>query len=318
MQRKGEEVPKSPERNPTWRETLRGEIRQATRRFNKLVGRPGTDEARIVANLLEALIKETEPLLGSQRSITGVAVSTPYLSVSIQEYVQDAADYLRIKILAPSGYYSSLQEFEVAYAAAGFGLCENYRDVRDCENEEACLPSQNVLGLSFNAASVGVYCGNHKEAMPDYSHAVQKPSLGYREKPYRQTGSEKEYWDEFRDLIIKVVETQLSRYKWRPDILLIFGDAVEAATDELAQVIGDALRSLFPGNADALNIETLISRSRKGGDDYIFSPARGAAKFARRFQGQPDNCFESRDCKASRLVGTKGNINGGIIVQAGF
>ncbi|KAK6537221.1 hypothetical protein TWF694_011418 [Orbilia ellipsospora] len=314
MKRKAEEVSKPPWEDTIW-EKVKRIVRRLTRYFNNLRSLPSTDEARVIANMLEPLIKATGSILGSQKHITGVAVSLPYFpfypAVSMINNVKDAGEYLGIKVLR------SLDEFEVAYAAEGLGLCESYRDFKDCETEEYWMPARDVLGISFNAASVAVSCSRNTVARSGYrSFSIQEPSLGYNGNQTRPTRSEEDYWDQLHDLIVKAVMTELVEYEWSPDVLLLFGDAVEAATDNLVEVIERSLRTLFPEYFGELNIETRIPQYRKNGNDYIFPLSRGAAEFARRFQGSPDACFEDPSCRAERPDGVK-DTGERIIAQIG-
>ncbi|KAK6345875.1 hypothetical protein TWF730_010218 [Orbilia blumenaviensis] len=319
MRQKAKEVPEDPGRDYTWREILQIRLQAIKRRYRKLMGQPGTPEAGSIADLIKSLLVETELELGLNNPLTGVALSVPFLPdrVPIVEYLEDAAEYLGIKILRSANLFAPLREFGSAYAAMGFGLCEHYRDYEECEFEDTNLTHKDVLGVSFNDASVSVYCGRNRNARYSIAYeGVQEPSLGHNSL---QAGNSKAYWKEIKDLIVSVGKVQLLECRWRPEVMLIMGDAVDAVTEDLTRTVREALQELFPGDTHLPLGDVQVAFPEKDKNHYLYLPARGTAEFARRFQGQPFGCVESLECRANRPGANKtdANIKGQILVQGG-
>jgi hypothetical protein len=79
-----------------------------------------------------------------------VAVTSPWLAALTPEDLEDGINYagLRSWLSRPVWYPRQLIESHTVFAGNGNGLCRNYKDVYECNDEEDYMPSHMVYFVS--------------------------------------------------------------------------------------------------------------------------------------------------------------------------
>jgi hypothetical protein len=121
--------------------------RQMRRRLRKLLGFPASHDVGILSRLLDPLREQVEERLG--RKVSSAIVTFPNLVALYDEDIVDAMDYAGLTPLHTKfgGVGSQSHEASTAYAGYGLGLCSNYTDWNQCDEEEKQRPLQQVLTI---------------------------------------------------------------------------------------------------------------------------------------------------------------------------
>lgn len=118
------------------------------RRLNKALGRPATQAVGILSTVLSGLKTATETQLGV--SLDRVVVTTPRLEALTSEDINDALEYvgLRSWLIYPLPYPTRISEVNAAFAANGDGLCKQYTNVYECQDEAENMPLHQVYAVT--------------------------------------------------------------------------------------------------------------------------------------------------------------------------
>ncbi|KAJ5304523.1 uncharacterized protein N7443_004183 [Penicillium atrosanguineum] len=125
--------------------------RKCGRWLLKKLGYSTKDGIKIISDLLRELKDSTEREI--LQSLDRVAITIPDLSSLRQKTINAALEDLGLRTwLGDSPYYPKrLVETDAVYAANGYGLCKNYRNIFECTDEfEASFASPAVFLVSFS------------------------------------------------------------------------------------------------------------------------------------------------------------------------
>ncbi|KAF4631362.1 hypothetical protein G7Y89_g6777 [Cudoniella acicularis] len=260
------------------------------RRMNKLRGLPSTKTVGTLATLIIQLSLTIENQLGPG-SKRAALPTTPPLPGLTTEDVEDAMEFAGLSTIATHKHIGiDVWETSAAFAATGQGLCKNYTNCDACEQEEADMPFERVLAVSFSRrAFSAAYTSMQSAYMSWHNKDVLSFSLGLENLPQNKE-EQVAFWGKIRDGIVDV-----GRVSPRPlTRLLLLGD--EAHDARFLEVMRDALGVLipeFPGSRFGF-LETGMFL------DPLYVTARGAAEFAKRAQEAPASCREPSRCQELR------------------
>ncbi|KAH7160543.1 hypothetical protein B0J13DRAFT_128802 [Dactylonectria estremocensis] len=267
------------------------------RSVNKKLGRPATADVGTLADMLISL-----------RNATSAAIASPLDRVSVAhqpipgltEYdLSDALEYAglrpwlsselpRPKIgwppLPEAGMYPThLTEGHAVFAAHGHGLCESYKNLFDCWEEEEKMPVEMVLVAGFTkgdlraeAMRIGVpfdWFQNVMERFVDLTAGLDAID---------KFDSEEAFWAYIRNRLEELV----TRLPSRLTMVLLTG---EEATHP--RFLGSLRDALVNGTEKALVVD-----GQGGVINPAFAHARGAAQYSRWRQEAPVGCEEPENC----------------------
>jgi hypothetical protein len=197
-----------------------------------------------------------------------------------EEDMGEAMQHAGLVMLKSYNYFGDVSQTAAAYAASGYGLCSNPQDVDICEEEEAQMAVNSVLGISYTKITLSVSYGPRLAAhLGRVSKRVVSYDLG---SDCLQTGHDTlMYWKNVSSAIFGVIEATP-----RLTSLLLFGE--EATSKEFREVVRDTLFSLRHTD--------ITSHSSFRDIEPLGLAARGAAEFAKRFQEMPWGCREPAGC----------------------
>lgn len=258
------------------------------RRTNILLGRPATEQARILSHIISDLRKNAASHLGHEVTTLGIA-SAVGTSLIVDE-LNDALVYLGLtKINAFE--QSNDNELNAAYAATGHGLCGSFTDPYTCEEEEEREFGDGdlVLHLDYTdkalAANVQWITSAHEEAAKS---VLVDWELGHG--ALAEYDEDNQYWERVL-LCIRGAAMKGPYSKKTYDQLLLTG---EHGTDaKFLQTVKDALRSV-EGNKSFRTMEDITGTEK--GLDTVFAVAKGEAEMQRRRQKGWLKCVQPKHC----------------------
>ncbi|KAH8879368.1 hypothetical protein GQ53DRAFT_854841 [Thozetella sp. PMI_491] len=282
------------------------------RATNKLLLRPATLEVRIMAGMVSQLRAAAEDRLRHQ--VKRAALSSPYRVALTWEEIDDVFDFLwmtnlfrKEKSSAPEPQYTT----RAAYAAYGYGLCENYTNTYACAKEEESYQWQQTLHIDFGVESLSGTLGRFRTARKQYpDRAFVSPSLGFRRvqttQDFRETEAfataiewEHEYWEEVR---VRIREFIAECTPHRPlDVLLLSGE--HASNPRFKAALRHALEE--SERATPSVIAALENRERQIGEDeyFLYATSLGMAELAKRRQEGSAECLLPIECRDGRQQG---------------
>ena len=274
-------------------------MRQAKRRWNKLLGRPSTPEVGTIAKLISkihtVLDEKLEPYVTKK-----ALVAVPSLPGLSHEDLQDALEYTGLTILITHKHISNkVSEVSAAMAGSGYGLCEHYENLDACETEDADMPVSHILALSLSQTS---FSAAYTYMQAAYESDIEKETihydLGLQNFPTNKGDTREEealYWSRMRAAIVEVGHASRGALT----TLLLLGE--DANNPGFIRTVQDALRELFP-DASAQNILAVLLSGKQNSDvTPLYLAARGAAEFAKRAQEAPAGCEEPAHCAVNRV-----------------
>lgn len=126
--------------------------------LNKKLGRPATPEVGILGSFIHQLSLASHPPLLAVLQNSAIDTNNPVVVVTPPPFpalrpadLNDAIEYAGLQSwLSPeSSSLRVLSESNSAFGAHGYGLCQNYKDHDDCEDEYYELPHERVYFVSL-------------------------------------------------------------------------------------------------------------------------------------------------------------------------
>jgi hypothetical protein len=210
--------------------------------------------------MIHALRDKASSFVGEP--ISAATISIPHLAALYGEDICDAFEYLSLIYLEfyPYTFSRPLPATIAAYAGNGLGLCKDYKNIEACKEEQANMPWQYALAISYTHTSLMTSHASVKDAYYlEEIHTVENLRLGYNDR-YQEA-----YWETVRDALELPV---LSPPVRNNTMVLVLGDAGEKPKfrEVLEQMIAD-----------------VIGGEPKMVDQHPeFSAAKGAAELAKR------------------------------------
>ncbi|OCK75261.1 hypothetical protein K432DRAFT_337755, partial [Lepidopterella palustris CBS 459.81] len=281
------------------------EYQRYLRWFNKKLGRPSTPDVGILSNLITDLYEGTQSAFPSY-PINKVVVTSPLLPALTSEDLNDAIEYAGLSswLIYSIPYPDILAESRALFAANGNGLCKNYENLYECQEEEKKMPGHIVYSVTFTRQALYTTLDTIRSPFGFTSSSeayLIDFNSGLNSLPTYPSPSD--FWTHVRSQLLS-----LPRKSDRPITKVLL--AGESATDaKFLDVLRDALAEIAGSFAEKeasdgkgckdnktfavdLDIDMLA--------DPVFAAARGAALYARRRQEAPYNCVEHERCEAER------------------
>lgn len=260
------------------------------RGLKKKLGYPATGDVVILSSLIQDLKDTTERELS--QPLKHVAITTPYMPALTPEDLNDALEYAGLEPWKGLDYPRRIVEADAAYAANGYGLCNNPRDPYDCQDDFNTKPPWDLDDEFKGAAGPEVL-------FISFTRHLLYTCLIYPLDRAAFTGSS----DDFRRLDFDAgLDSLTSSSSWgsvRSQILalpratpyptthvLVTGES--ALHSRFRDVLAEALAELnIPSRLLHLDVHSTIA-------------ARGAAIYARRRQEVQEECTELDKCDLER------------------
>ncbi|KUJ10746.1 uncharacterized protein LY89DRAFT_739739 [Mollisia scopiformis] len=249
-----------------------------------------SSDIQILGQMLLALRKSAEQHL---RIPIYLAIAThPQLPNLDHSTLQQAFNYAGLANIESYKYFSKkVSELSTAYAALGYGMCEHWTDIRVCELYDADFEEEYTLAISFTDTSLTLtsvsIIGAHDLRGSNWATA----NLDYTSLPNlsmdQRKGNEEDihFWPKVREAIVThIVKLRI------PQRVILLGDQTE--NREFLQSVEDAFI--------AIGAWQLVYQVRNITYDPLFLAARGAAEFAKCWQGSTWNCIEQKYCAKER------------------
>lgn len=268
--------------------------------LNKKLGHPvEVDDIQVLRKMLWNLELATEKHI--RQGLNGVAVTTPDIPTLSPKMINTALQELNLHTWTDDcpWYPNRLVEADAVYAANGFGLCKNYHDLWECEDEFEGASYPAILFVSFtrHLLYTSIFIPDHSEALLRFAYDEMKAfnfEIGL-------------------DRILEADDQDLSWARLREEIA-VFARSSEFQITHLLLAGESTTNSLFQDHLkDALSglsglyigpkrtpFALAESTHKEKVMDLTFAAARGAALYARRRQEVQCDCSETKECESSR------------------
>ncbi|KAJ5643370.1 uncharacterized protein N7484_005877 [Penicillium longicatenatum] len=270
--------------------------------LNKKLGSPikAHNDVEIISELLQVLQNSTEKEIS--QPLDRVAVTTPDLS-SISSIVNAALGDLNLRTwVGDSGFYPrSLAEADAVFAANEYGLCINYQDLWECEQEFGKPPFPQVFTIFYSRhllyTSIMAPMGGQALSRYNFDDAqLLDFNLGL-DNLLQTNRSQESLWPHLRSQLL-VLPRNYSRSithnflagesVTHPRFLATLRDAMA----EIMPTWPGNLQTNIPDHAGPAVVSKIV--------DPTFAASRGAALYARRRQEVQADCTERSTCEATR------------------
>ncbi|KXX75399.1 hypothetical protein MMYC01_208133 [Madurella mycetomatis] len=270
------------------------------RSMNKKLGRPATPDVGTLAGMLMILRDTVSRALASP--LDSIAVSHPPISGLAAYDLSDALEHAGLQSWltsepAEAGLYPArLTEAHAVFAAYGQGLCNNYKDLFECWEEEERMVHHTVLLVGFTRRDLRAEVVSLRAPFEwDQGVVEMFVDLGAGLDGMGNFESAVAFWAHVRDRLTAIARrARLTR-------VMFVGENV---TDPMfIDVLKDALaRSGYTVGGGVIQDEAHILVVPASDDmvDPQFASARGAAQYARWRQEAPFGCRERRECEEER------------------
>ncbi|KAI1872859.1 uncharacterized protein JN550_003733 [Neoarthrinium moseri] len=242
-------------------EAIRDSARRTVRNTRKKLGLPSSRDVGILSNMINDLRDQASISVGEP--ISAAAISIPHLVALYGEDLHDAFEYLSLVYLEffPFSNFRPIHASIAAYAGNGLGLCEDYRAIAACEEEELHIPPQFALSVSYTHTSLTTSQAHISNAYYlEETPTLRNLRLGYESR------HEESYWEAVRDALqYPVVNSPVRR---NISMVLLFGDTTERP--RFREVLEQVIDAVLGGDLDII------------GQQPEFSAAIGTAELAKR------------------------------------
>ncbi|KAF9760967.1 hypothetical protein IL306_004035 [Fusarium sp. DS 682] len=276
------------------------------RSLNKKLGKPATEDVGTLAEMLVCLGDAVGGALNI--SLDRVAVTYPPIPGLATYDLSDALEYAGLRPwIAPNGelprpevewpfsssglYIEKLSEAHAVMAAHGLGLCENYKNLFDCQEEEEFLPLEKVMVVGLTKVDLRAEVIMARAPLDYFSNKVldRFVDLDAGLGACGNFDSDRAYWDHVADRLKNLLGKQPTKDPLT-QVMLVGENSTHPI---FLAALWDAMEHSGYGDDSMLVV-------KGGGDDMIsplFASARGAAQYARWRQEAPIGCQEWIDCQ---------------------
>ncbi|KAL9616042.1 MAG: hypothetical protein Q9160_009043 [Pyrenula sp. 1 TL-2023] len=234
-------------------------FRQIVRRTRKAIGLPASSDVGLLARLMQQLRETAESHLS--QSIDAVVISYPTLTGLYVEAINDAADYVGLRVLTGFSFYQPRNVF-AAYAGHGMGICDQRGGMLQCRKELSALPVRDVLLAECTSTAMLLHVRRIRAAIdtadPDVTAFADFDDQNDSSSPYDPS--------RLVHSVTQVLE-EYYRFKDRPKEITVVVSGNRGDDSLVTKIISEAVRSFGP-EPDMLTKEAL------------FISARGAAQLA--------------------------------------
>ena len=257
--------------------------RQMRRRLRKLLGFPASHDVGILSRLLDPLREQVEERLG--RKVSSAIVTFPNLVALYDEDIVDAMDYAGLTPLHTKfgGVGSQPHEASTAYAGYGLGLCSNYTDWNQCDEEEKQRPLQQVLTILYTKTAFVLYRDMLRGAYQYYEPENGSSNFNLRSNSTHDNPADEYYWETMREQIL----------------CLMFKSAYGIKVSQVILLGESALGTKFLRFIKSTLLEVQEELPEFFMSDPVYAAAKGAAEFSIRspyyFQPPPPSSTRAGD-----------------------
>jgi hypothetical protein len=238
------------------------------RKWNKAHGLPASEDVGVISSMISNLVTAAQLQLG--HNITEALAATPNLVALYQEDVVDAFEHSGLQSL---DYWWDrdhvYHETAAAVAGNGFGLCQNFKDIKSCRDEDHEMPLEVVFSVSYTAEYLCVELADMISASYVRGHRMSPPTMDFTLglRALHDNPSEMWYWEAVRDTILRGLV--IGWHNWQPKKVFVLGD--QSHHNKFRAVLEEAL--LWYNNGVLPEIFD---------SDPVFRATQGAAEMARR------------------------------------
>lgn len=160
-------------------------------------------------------------------------------------------------------------ESAAAAASYGIGLCQDYTDPDNCDNETRNMPERTLLSVLYTKDSLCVELSIIKSVYANWPYRSSPPAMDFSlgSDKIHDNPNKEHYWEAMKDTIYRGVLAGL-RLRRRPSVIFVFGES--SKDPKFRSILEDALRRLLGKVPEIL------------GEDPIFRTVQGVAELAKR------------------------------------
>lgn len=296
--------------------------RKYLRRLNKVLGRPSTQDVGIISDVVSKLKVAAENQLSA--SIDRVVVTTPRFEALTSEDLNDALEHsgLRSWLIYSLPYPTRISEANAAFAANGNGLCKQYTNLYECQEETEDMPLHQVYAVTYCSPFSSPFNPSPFPADFLFSSFTQKAlytALVPITNAFSNTAdqhlvdfaagldsltsyaSTAAYWAHVRAQLRSTLESATGWGRRPITKVILLG---ESATNlDFQTALKDALSGVTMLPSAEVSLQVSAEQPEMSSDvvaDPVYAAARGAALYARWRQEVPWNCTERETCEDER------------------
>ncbi|KAM0255870.1 hypothetical protein ACHAQJ_005375 [Trichoderma viride] len=278
------------------------------RSINKKLSRPATPDVGTLADMLVALRNATSLALAVDNTqLDRVTVSLPPIPGLAEYDLSDALEHVGLRPWLSSNlprpkigwpplpggglYLEHLTEGHAVFAAHKHGLCESYKNLFHCEDEEDKMPLEIVLVAGFAKGDLRAEAMRIKAPFNWFQKVTASfVDLKLGLDAMDSFESEPAFWRHVRARLEALVTT----LPMRLTMVLLTGE--EATYPGFLGALRDALEGGLGGNGEG---QALVVDGESSGSviDAAFAAARGSAQYSRWRQEAPVGCTEPERCQ---------------------
>jgi hypothetical protein len=183
----------------------------------------------------------------------------------------DALEFAGLTSAKPTNGADSFvyRETNAAYAGHGYGLCESWRNSKECGDEEKHMRHEHVLFLNFDSSFFSATVQYMQNAYDENAYSnTNDMSLGWWNLPVDDVPRAR-FWARMHEELIKTV----GAVQHPPNKIVLLGE--HAGDAEFIEVVKTAMWEI-------LEIDVSLMLSAHVAEGVGRLAARGAAEFARR------------------------------------
>lgn len=251
------------------------------RALNKRRGLPASPKVGVLSSMLQQLRSRTEQKLGQK--ISSVGVTVPKLAGLYPRDVADAFLHVGLSEVSTDLLFGEfVNEPTAAFAGYGYGLCQRYTNMLECEDEEEEMRMRRIVAIEFSEKTLAVALIATRTACSAHLESSEVSwDLGWG----KRGGEQEVFWGKVTDRIRGVVEG----FGRKVDTLVLLGH--RAMEERLLEAVRDALERFVVTEGEDIVVQV------QNDVDPVFVAARGTAELAKRNQESPWRCIEPDYCR---------------------
>ncbi|KAM0550761.1 hypothetical protein ACHAPJ_008826 [Fusarium lateritium] len=204
--------------------------------------------------------------------------------------------------LSAGKYIEELTDAHAVMGAHGIGLCENYKNLFECQKEQQFFPVEKVMVVGLTKVDLRAEVIGERAPFDAFENSVIERLVDL-EAGLNACGTfdlDKVYWDHVGGRLRNLLDKLPAKFTLTRVMLVGENSTHPAFLDTLR----DALESSGYGH----DLMLIAKGEAHDAIDPTFSSARGAAQYARWRQEAPIGCLEPTECRDEGRVGHEKKI----------
>lgn len=188
--------------------------RQRQRRWNKDHGLPASEYVGLISTMISTLVTTAQLRLGND--ITAALAATPNLIALYEEDVTDAFKNSGLQSLDYAWEHNDVyHETAAAVAGKGFGLCEDFKHIKSCREQERKMPYEIALSVAYTADYLCVELAYVASASYVHGYKSSSPTMDFTLglSALQNNLPEKSYWEAVKDTILRGMVIDLNEHQ---------------------------------------------------------------------------------------------------------